>query len=161
MHLDGKETVCRPKPMSTRPWTTPGIASLSDLMGADPPARPVAVAPHRHDELTLFRRTAGQWPGHAHPEPLGLGRVPTASWYRGVVQSSTTRRTRHVSSSRACRIATGARRGPRSTRAGASTWSLEHTTDIPSRMIDCLEDRFRQEVNLRVPWSEAVLSVRG
>jgi hypothetical protein len=76
MPLDGKEKVYRPKLTRTRSWTTSGIESLPDLMGADPPARPVAVAPHRHDELTLLRRTAGQRPGHAHPEPLGLGRSP-------------------------------------------------------------------------------------
>ena len=48
------------------------------FLRADPPARPVAVAADRHDELALFRRAAGQRPAHAHRNRLVSAGDPTA-----------------------------------------------------------------------------------
>ena len=111
--------------------------------GADPPARSVALAPHRHNERALLRRAAGQRPGHTHQEPLRLGRSPDSIAVprsRPVLDHP---QDPHASPSRACRIATGTRRGPRSTRAGASILSIRTYDQVAGTSMTYIERQRR------------------
>lgn len=107
------------------------------FLRTDPPARAVAVAAERHDELALFRRVAGQRPGHAYPEAPRLSRGPGSVVVPRSGPVLKHQRDPPGQPEPGARMATGTRRGPRSTRADISISLLEQRRSAAAKCSNC------------------------